>query len=416
MSRNLFFSCLLILHGSMSEVCAQGDILEYAGEMELKSGWQEYMPDAYVLDDSTWVTVGMNVNMVNLTVNVFFRWLSDQGEVLKEVELFHMNNPDTASWLLSDFYNGSAMDDEFIYVLADITDYPCQDTGSMVRSCRIMKVGRYDGHLERDTVLCLDSVRVFRGIQTSSLEDSIYLFSSVGYVNVNPKTHFSTMPKSLNSFTDYAIKGRRTTLQALNIAGDSRMVAGSENAYYPTDDKKKDIWYGRIEGDTIIKKISLNYFELHFLHRTRILDENEIAILGKGDFGTVYTESSVLLMDHDSLQWNFYDTYYQFVEDVVKIGNKYCVVQVDFRGFDYRKIKIILHFIDPAGIPYSKKEFTMPWLEEWDSLFGQRIGDNYFISGYIANSDAIQAYLDGETSLTDTHWDYTKILKFKLHE
>ncbi len=84
----------------------------------LNSVWQEYMPEVYSISDSMIVTAGLNTNLNTLSMNIFLRWMHVDGTVVREKEIFNIDNPEGFSFDLPSFNLKSAIDDDFIYLIA----------------------------------------------------------------------------------------------------------------------------------------------------------------------------------------------------------------------------------------------------------------------------------------------------------
>ena len=147
---------------------SQEALIEFEKEFFLKTHWQEYMPDVYPVDDTTFVIVGLNVNMLTSTMNIYFKWLNQEGNVMREKEIFNVSNPERWSYKLDDFYYGSTIDHEYIYVLVWSNPDSCAVMGNMIRSHHLVKVDLFDGSLVNDTTMCFDDIRVYHDINTSA--------------------------------------------------------------------------------------------------------------------------------------------------------------------------------------------------------------------------------------------------------
>ncbi len=390
----------------------QAALMEYDTAFQLKAARQEYMPDAFAINDSTFVMAGMNTNMVSLTVNIFLRWMKTDGTVVREKEIYNLTNTDTSSYALYTFYEGSAVDHDFIYIIAFADENSCDPTGDMVRAHRLIKVALASGEVTKDTTFCADGIPVYNDIMVSDVQDSIYLYGSIGYLNENPQKTLTVLSKDLKPRKLYKLKTDDTTIMPVGIKEDPRVVAGSHGVYNYDLNNTQDIWIGHIVGDSVHQDYTMKYFSENYLFKTFFIDEHEKAYLGLQLFFA--NESSIYLLRDDTLAWNFYDTFYEEITDIKRIGSNYCILQADFRNDNDQKDKIVLHYLDHDGFPYGSDTFTVPWIRF--AMNGLLIGPYYFVFVYCSDQDVFQAVVNGQLSVTEAKYEYTHVFKFRVHE
>lgn len=406
----IWLSCMSYL-----SVKAQEPLLAFDEELYLKSYWQEYMPDAYTLNDSTILMVGLGVNMSTLTMNFFIRKMTTAGNILFEKEIPIYPNPEGYSFALSTFYGGSTIDSHSVYVISHAPYDSCGIAGDMVRAHRLVKIRLSDGTLERDTLLCFNGIRGFSEINTSAGEDSLYLYGSMGYLNQFPDIILMTLTKDFAFAKEIKLRTVDTHILPLGAQGSSRTVAGSHYRHRRYQmPNSQDIWYGSIVGDTIIEDFRMEYFESHSLYKSFVPDQDEIALIGFSEGSAYYHESVLYLVRNDTLAWNFYNTFYQEISDVVKVGEGYCVIQSSFVEDDDRKDKVVLHTLDHDGFPVRKDAFVTPWIQF--AMSGLRAGDAYYVFVYIEDYDELHRVANGEIPLVEGKFGYTHMLKFQINE
>jgi hypothetical protein len=340
--------------------------------------------------------------------------MKTSGEILGERAIFHIANPGRYSFALSTFYSGSTIDDEFVYVVAAARD-SCNQVPDSDRSYRFVKVNLETTLVERDTVMCFEGVRIFSGVSTSAIEDSLYVYGNLGYLNTYPEIILTTMSKDFRIMQNQVLKAFDTHVMPLGVHGNSRVVAGSHYRHHAGffDGERQDIWYGRIEDDSIVIENSIDYFAGNVLWKPFILDEREKAFLGYG-LGAAYMESSICLMREDTLAWCFYDAYFQELSDLIRIGDKYCVLQASYREDDDRIDRIVLHYLEHDGAVAGSDSFIARWIRSAHG--GLRIGDYYFAFIYISDWDEFQAVGDGAILLKDARFEFTHVYKFRINE
>ncbi|MGB4850425.1 MAG: hypothetical protein WBP41_21035 [Saprospiraceae bacterium] len=404
----VLLSSLVYLTPGLGQVA----LMEYDSAFQLKAAWQEYMPDAFAIDDSMFVMAGLTTNMSSLTVNIFIRWMKTDGTVVREKEIYNLANTDGSSYALNTFYEGSAVDHDFIYVLTASDESDCTISGDMVRAYRLIKVQLSNGELVKDTLFCADNIPVYHDIMTSAALDSIYLYGTIGYLNQNPKRTLTVLSKDLKPRKVYTLKTDDTTIQPVGIKEDPRAVAGSHGVYDYDLHNTQDIWIGHIVGDSLHQDYTMKYFSENYLFKTFFIDEHEKAFLG---LQLIFAnESSIYLLRDDTLAWNFYDTFYEELTDIKRIGSNYCILQADFRNDNDQKDKIVLHYLDHDGFPYGSDAFTAPWIRF--GMNGLLIGPYYFVFVYCSDQDVLQAVIDGQLLVAEGKYEYTHVFKFRVHE
>jgi|GEM_PF-6271911 len=393
----------------------QGSLVTYESDWVIKEHWQEHLPDAYIVNDSILMLVGLNVNMISKSVNFFIRWVSTTGQTTRETEILNFPNPNGYSYQLSSYFRGSTRDKDFLYIIAAADIQNCWDQGEMYTAFHLVKINIDDGTLLKDTLLCQDGLRFFHNINTTAQEDSLYIYGFMGYTNETPKTMLWTMTKDFGGITENIIHTVETSLFPIGDTGSSRFVAGT---HYPYEDGTKrylrDIWYGELIGNEVTETKRLVYFEEHYLHKVRVLDTTEIAFLAFNYDGFYYDESVIYVLRHDTLAWNFYDFFDQEVEDIFKVKNDYVILQSSFSESDDRKDKILLHSIDQAGFPFAQIEFVVPWIVYAHG--GIRLGNHYYVFVQISNRQERQDVVDGIIPLEVAKYEYTHIFKFRVNE
>jgi len=395
---------------------AQGQepIAEYESDFVFKTYWQEHLPDAYQINDSTVLLAGLNVNMVTKSVNFFTRKISTSGIPIGENEIFNFPNPNGYSYLLSSYFQGSVLDQGFLYLLS-VSDFDsCWSQGEMFRAYRLVKILVADGTVVKDTVMCLDGIRVFERISTTASKDSLYIYGFLGYVNEKPKTMLWKLTKNLKGFTEDTIESIETTLIPFRGNTDFRMVAGS---HYPYEDglnrNLRDIWYGHLSGTSVMETNKMDYFEDHILFKPIQLDTNETAFIAYNT-GFFFDESAVHVFRQDTIAWNFYDVFSQEIADIIKVGDQYLVVQSSYREDDDRKDKIILHSIDHDGFPFAQIERIVPWIQY--TLGGLKMKDYYFVFVQIRNRDVLEEVVQGTLPVEEAQYEYTHVFKFRIND
>lgn len=370
------------------------------------------MPDAYALDDGTILMAGLNTNMSTSTVNIFVRRITTDGDVLGELEIFHISNPDRYSFALETFYDGSTVDNDYVYISAAARD-SCVYTMPNYRSQRFVKVDLNMMTVVQDTVICYEGVRIFGDINASLSEDSLYVYGYLGYLNTYPDIILTTMTKDFRTIKHQKLRTVDTHVMPLEVNGDGRAVAGSHYRHQvdPFADEKQDIWYGRIEGDSIVVEGSIDYYAGNVLWKPFILDSSEKAFLGYG-LGAAYDESSICLLRNDTLAWCFYDAYAQELSDLIRIGDDYCVLQASYREEDDRIDRIVLHYLDQDGLVFGSDSYIARWIR-W-SHGGLRIGSDYFVFVFISDWDVLDAVTNGEIPLEDARREFTHVFKFSI--
>ncbi|MEP6795820.1 MAG: hypothetical protein ABJB16_15945 [Saprospiraceae bacterium] len=397
---------------SMTRIFGQDALMNYDSAFQLKATWQEYMPDAFALNDSTYVMAGLTTNMSSLTVNIFLRWMNTDGTVLREKEIFDLPNSEGYSYALNTFYKGSAIDHEYIYVLTASDESLCSISGNMVRANRLVKVQLSDGDVLIDTLFCADNIPLYNDIMASALQDSLYLYGTIGYLNENPKKTLTVLSKDLVPRKIYMLKTDDTTILPIGMKEDPRSVAGSHGVYDFDPNNTQDIWMGHIVGDSVRQDYTMKYFSENYLFKTFVIDEHEKAYLALQLFFP--DESSIYLLRDDTLAWNFYDTFYEELTDIQRIGANYCILQADFRDMNDQKDKIVLHYLDYNGFPYGSDAFTAPWIRF--AMNGLLIGPYYFVFVYCSDQDELQAVIDNQLPITEARYEYTHVFKFRIHE
>jgi hypothetical protein len=394
-----------------SALTAQQPLLQYENDYYLKSTWQEYMPDVYAINDSIILSAGLNTNLNTLSMNIFVRWMHVDGTILMEREIINIDNPDGFSFELPTYDLESAIDEEFIYLIS-VSESDCESMGEMKRTYHFSKVNLSDGTVEKDTFLCFDDIRVYQDISTFSGNDTLYLYGSMGYLNLDPKIILTTISKDFTEIESHELHTEDTHLLPLGDQNDPRAVAGSHNPY-DSDDENQDIWFGKIVGDSISQDFRMKYFKRDYLRKAVKLDERETAFVSY-DVIFAISESSIYLFRDDTLRWNFYNASFIELEDIQKIGDHYCILESSFRNYDDRKDKIILHSIDEEGFPYESKEFDTPWIAF--AMTGLLIDTYYFAFVYINDYDVLQQVSDGEIQQEEAHFEYTHVFKLRINE
>ncbi|HZV69531.1 MAG TPA: hypothetical protein VFG10_08305 [Saprospiraceae bacterium] len=391
---------------------AQQPLLQFEDDFYLKSAWQEYMPEAYAINDSIIVTAGLNTNVNTLSMNLFVRWMHVDGTIQRETEILNIENPDAGSYYLPSYRIKSAIDDNFIYLISVAESAGCESIGEMYRTYHFSKVSLSNGMVEKDTFICFDDIRVYQDLSTFPGNDTLYLYGSKGYLNQNPLIILTTLSKDFTEIESHEIQTEDTHLLPLGDQNDPRAVAGSHHPY-DDDYENQDVWFGKIEGDSIRQDFSMKYFDRDYLRKSVKLDDRETAFVSY-DILFAVSESSIYLFRDDTLRWNFYDASFIELEDIQKIGDHYCILESSFRHDDDRQDKIILHFIDEKGFPYASKEFVTPWIAF--AMTGLLIDDYYFAFVYINNYDVFQQVSDGEILIEDAHFEYTHVFKLRINE
>jgi hypothetical protein len=391
---------------------AQPPLLQFESEFYLKSSWQEFMPEVYAINDSIIVTAGLNVNMKNLTMNIFVRWMNVDGTILKEKEILNINNPNGFSYGLPTYRVKSTIDEDYIYIIAASFSDACESMGEMKRTYHFSKVRLDNGTLERDTFICFNDIRVYQDICSFPGNDTLYLYGSMGYLNQGPTIILTTLSKDLTEIVNTEIQTSDTHLLPLGDPDEPRRVTGSHNPY-DNDYENQDIWFGRIKGDSIHQEFRMKYFDRDFLRKSLTLDARERAFISY-DVLFPAAESSIYLFRDDTLRWNFYNASFIELEDIQKIDDHYCILESSFRHDDYRQNKIILHFIDEEGFPYGSSEHITPWIQF--ALTGLVIGSYYFAFVYIVDYDILQLVEDGQILKEDANYQYTHVCKFRINE
>ena len=412
MKFNLIYKIFVTANFFLFHLNAQQPLLQFETEFKLKSTWQEYMPEAYAINDSIVLTAGLNTNLNTLSMNIFIRWMHLDGSIQREIEILNIDNPDGHSHALPTYRIESAIDEQYIYIIAASESDDCESMSEMKRTYHFSKVKLSDGTVEKDTLLCFDDIRVYQDLSTYPGNDTLYLYGSMGYLNQDPTIILTTMSKDFTEIANHEIQTEDTHLLPLGDQHDPRAVTGSHNPY-DSDFENQDVWFGRIVGDSIRQDFRMKYFDRDYLRKAKKLDERERAFISY-DILFPVAESSIYVFRDDTLRWNFYDASFIELEDIHKIRDHYCILESWFRHNDFRQNKIILHFINNDGFPYGYSEHITPWIQF--ALTGLVIGNYYFTFVYIVDYDILQLVEDGHILKEDSHYEYTHVLKFRINE
>lgn len=407
----LCITLCLLLWTNARNLLAQDVPLTFDSAFLVGNTWQEYLPDAYALDDSTMLMAGLNTNMRDLTVNFLLRKMDVNGAAISETEILNFNNPDGFTYAHYTFYAGSTIDADHVYILTGIGTEYCDTPDGMPSAYHLIKVRLSDHLVEKDTIMCYSGHMRFSGISTSATEDSLYLYGRLRNPGQSPVILLTVMTKDFSVAVDYPLRTIDTRMLPLGIPGDSRAVAGSRYGYSSFAPNLQDIWTGRIDNDTIIERSRMEYFEQHVLYKPFVFGDDEIGLLGIGmsDF-----ETSAYLLRNDTLEWNFHAASFREFSDFIRVGNRYCIVQSSYIESDDRLDRVVLHFLDFDGFAYGREEFITPWISYTHG--GLRVGDFYFVFVYISDFDEWLAVVGGDIPLEEAIYEYTHVLKFRVHE
>jgi len=412
MKFSLIYRFIIIGNLLATALNAQQPLLQFEDDFQLKSTWQEFMPEVYAINDSIVVSAGLNTNVNTLSMNLFVRWMHVDGTIQREAEILNIENPNALSYGLSSYRPKSAIDDNFIYLIAVSESDGCESMGEMKRTYHFSKVRLSNGTVEKDTFICFDDIRVYQDLSIFPDNDTLYLYGSMGYLNQDPKIILTTISKDFTEIESQELQTEDTHLLPLGDQNDPRAVAGSHNPY-DNDYENQDVWFGKIVGDSIRQEFRMKYFNRDYLRKSVKFDDRETAFVSY-DIVFAVSESSIYLFRDDTLRWNFYNASFIELEDIQKIGDHYCILESSFRNNDDRQDKIVLHFIDEEGFPYDSKEFDTPWIAY--AMTGLLIDKYYFAFVYINDYDVLQQVSDGEILKEEAHFEYTHVFKLRINE
>ena len=412
MKRIQFYSLIISCNLLATLLMAQQPLLQYEADYHLKAVWQEYLPEHYAINDSIILSAGLSTNMNTLSMNIFVRWMHIDGTILREREILNIDNPEGFSYALPTYDVKSAIDKDFLYIIAVSDEEACASMGEMERAYRFCKVSIADGSVVKDSLVCFNDIRVYQDISTFEGNDTLFLYGSIGYLNQQPKIILSTMTKDFKELSNHEIRTEDTRIIPLGISNDPRAVAGSHHLY-GDDYDSQDIWFGEIESDSIRQDFRMKYFDGNILRKSIVLDDREKAFVSY-EIPFSVSESSIYLFRDDTLRWNFYKAHFLELEDIRKIGSHYCILESSFGNFQGGKDKIILHYIDEEGFPYGSNEFDTPWIAY--AMTGLLIDNYYFAFVFISNDDVLQQVANGEILKEEAHFEYTHVFKLKINE
>lgn len=377
------------------------------------TAWQEYTPDLYNLGDSIIISVGLasHFDSTEVKQEVIIRSMKLDGTVLFENYHYLFGLSNSIGYVLSTYYGGSTIYKDKIYV---ITYTPIENCNSNeYKSAKVLLEFDIEGKFLGERYFCTDHYHIVEDIIVNPANDSLYIH---GAWEINAElTHpfISVIDTSLESnFKTTIVTNMNSSIDELLFEGKDIYLFGTTGKYDDRDSKPK-IWNGRFVGNEIIDSDSFHYMRESIFLKRKEISENENAIFIH-DKSSGSARTNILYFQDNIMQWNFYQAFQTNLNDIEKINEEYLILRTDYRDFEFRKYKLVLHHLDSDGYEFDYDEINVPWL--WNVLNAIRIKDFYIVYVYTRNEDIRDLWIDGVIDGTVDQYYPVHIFKFKINE